>query len=100
MHIHNCVVSYSFRILQILRIHQDVFFGNLTGMYMYVCYYAFGSKCFVLRNTWSDEGVSTVRSGGTVECRSTHLTSFAVLVDTQGSSSTATSAASVIAHCI
>ena len=76
-----------------LLIHLDVFFGNQTGMYMCVCCYVFGSKYFVLRNTWSDKGVSTVRVGGTVECRSTHLTSFAVLVDTQGSSSTASSAA-------
>ena len=82
-----------------LQIQQDVFFGNPKGMYMCVCCYVFGSKYFVLRNTWSDKGVSTVRVGGTVECRSTHLTSFAVLVDTQGSSSTATYATSVIAHC-
>ena len=63
--------------------------------------YIFESNLFLLSNTWSDKGVSTVKFGDTVECRSTHLTSFAVLVDTEGSSSsTATSAASVIVHYI
>ena len=40
----------------------------------------------IYRNSWSDEGVSTNRVANSVECRTTHLTSFAVLVDTQGSS--------------
>ena len=52
---------------------------------------------FVYSNSWSDEGVSTVRGDNGVECRTTHLTSFAVLVDTQGSSTTSsTSIGSVI----
>ena len=40
------------------------------------------------RNLWSDEGVSTNRDGNTVECEATHLTSFSVLVDVQGISTT------------
>ena len=52
---------------------------------------------FVYSNSWSDEGVSTVKGDNGVECRATHLTSFAVLVDTQGSSTTSsTSIGSVI----
>lgn len=61
-----------------------------TCMYVYV-----DQSNFLQRKSWSDEGVSTIRVGNNVECRATHLTSFAVLVDTQ-SSTTATSAASVI----
>ena len=44
----------------------------------------------IISNSWSDEGVSTIIDGNSVECRTTHLTSFAVLVDTQGSTSTST----------
>ena len=47
------------------------------------------------RNSWSDEGVSTIRVNDTVQCETTHLTSFAVLVDTQGTTAT-TSTTSVI----
>ena len=47
----------------------------------------------IISNSWSDEGVSTIIDGNSVECRTTHLTSFAVLVDTQGSTSTTTSTA-------
>ena len=61
-----------------------------TCMHVYV-----DQSNFLQRKSWSDEGVSTIRVGNNVECRATHLTSFAVLVDTQ-SSTTATSAASVI----
>lgn len=61
-----------------------------TYMYVYV-----DQSNFLQRKSWSDEGVSTIRVGHNVECRAMHLTSFAVLVDTQ-SSTTATSAASVI----
>ena len=42
---------------------------------------------FLLRNSWSDEGVSTISDGNGVKCESTHLTSFAVLVDVQDSNS-------------
>ena len=59
-------------------------------MYVYM-----DQRNFLQRKSWSDEGVSTIRVGNNVECRATHLTSFAVLVDTQ-SSTTATSAASVM----
>ena len=34
---------------------------------------------------WSDEGLTTVIEKDTVVCKSTHLTSFAVLVDVSGS---------------
>ena len=51
---------------------------------------------FTCSNSWSDEGVSTIRIGNDVECRATHLTSFAVLVDTQGSSPSSTSVGTVI----
>ena len=43
---------------------------------------------FLKRNSWSDEGVSTIRNDGNVECETTHLTSFAVLVDVQGQTTT------------
>ena len=39
-------------------------------------------------NSWSDEGVTTVRIDDTIQCKTSHLTSFAVLVDVQGSSET------------
>ena len=52
---------------------------------------------FVYINSWSDEGMSTIKGDNGVECRATHLTCFAVLVDTQGSSTTSnTSIGSVI----
>ena len=50
----------------------------------------------LFRNSWSDEGVSTIMTAGGVECIATHLTSFAVLVDVQGS--TTTSHGSVIVN--
>ena len=50
----------------------------------------------VSRNSWSDENVSTIRAGNAVNCSTTHLTSFAVLVDTQGS--TTASSGSVISR--
>ena len=50
---------------------------------------------YFISNSWSDEGISTLRDGDTVECRTTHLTSFAVLVDTQGFVTTSTTAESV-----
>ena len=34
---------------------------------------------------WSDEGLTTVIEKNSVVCKSTHLTSFAVLVDVSGS---------------
>ena len=45
---------------------------------------------FLSRNSWSDEGVSTIRDGNGVKCEATHLTSFAVLVDVQGTGSSST----------
>ena len=36
---------------------------------------------FLSRNSWSAKGVSTMSDGNGVKCESTHLTSFAVLVD-------------------
>ena len=54
------------------------------------------SHFFTCSNSWSDKDVSTIRIGNDVECRATHLTSFAVLVDTQGSSPSSTSVGTVI----
>ena len=68
-------------------------------MYKYACCVILFESCFMQRNSWSDEGISTIRVGHSVECRATHLTSFAVLVDTQSSTTTTTSAASVIVQC-
>ena len=48
-------------------------------------------RIFLLRNSWSDEGVLTIRNGNKVECEATHLTSFAVLVDVQGNTPNAES---------
>ena len=45
------------------------------------------------RHLWSDKNVSTDTVNDSVECRTTHLTSFAVLVDTQGSTTTTTTTA-------
>ena len=49
---------------------------------------------FLLRNSWSDENVSTIRNDNDVECETTHLTSFAVLVDVQGTTTTSKSVSS------
>ena len=51
---------------------------------------------FICRNSWSDEGVQTIIIDNDVECRAAHLTSFAVIVSTQGNSQSCTSVGSVI----
>ena len=68
--------------------------------YVYVIFKKiYYSKFYLIRNSWSDEGVTTVRVGAIVECRTTHLASFTVLVDIQGSS-TSTSAGLVLLYYI
>ncbi|XP_065914251.1 adhesion G protein-coupled receptor L3-like [Dysidea avara] len=50
------------------------------------------------RELWSDEGLTTTKdnSSNLTKCQSSHLTSFAVLVDTQGASTSSTGEAKVL----
>ena len=70
--------------------HQDASFGNLRGTY-YSCIYEFNDM--ILRELWSDEGLTTTKdnSSDLTKCQSSHLTSFAVLVETQGASTSSVS---------
>ena len=73
-----------------------MFIGNQKGMHIFVIVRDRVNMKFVYSNSWSDEGVSTVRGDNGVECRATHLTSFAVLVDTQGSSTTSSTSIGLV----
>ena len=57
-------------------------FGSQIGEYLVIMLRL--NKIKFLRSTWSDEGVSTSKVGDSVECITTHLTSFSVLVDVHG----------------
>ena len=71
-----------------------MFSGNQKGGWLYVVLLDQVIKNnFMQRHLWSDENVSTDTVNDSVECRTTHLTSFAVLVDTQRSTATTTTTA-------
>ena len=89
------IICHLFRNIKILQIQQDVFSGGQKSRCIVLVLKSSNKFNFGYRNSWSDEGVSTIRVNDIVQCETTHLTSFAVLVDTQGTTAT-TSTASVI----
>ena len=91
LHIHNIIVLFTFH-LDPNKSYKSNEVCVLATKKVRTCYYNIKEAIYFSitldSNSWSDEGVTTVRIDDTIQCKTSHLTSFAVLVDVQGSSET------------